>query len=132
MDQYPTVWIVDDDPDDQMLMEMAIRQILPPIPVLYLDDGEDVLPSLQVAARLPKLILLDLNMPGKNGFDTLAELRNNPQYYQLPVVIFTTSLTAEDKQRCMALGANGYFTKPAQQDHIRQLIEHLVKQWNGY
>lgn len=69
---FPAVWVVDDDADDQFLLEVAFKTINPPIYIKQLYDGDDLLPNLERADSLPKLVLLDLNMGRKGGFEALA------------------------------------------------------------
>ncbi|RIV27376.1 response regulator [Fibrisoma montanum] len=129
MTDQPVVWVVDDDPDDQLLMAMALRQIVPSIQVRFIDDGSELILLLNELESYPRLVILDLNMPVMNGFETLEEIRNIPQYQHLPVVILTTSRNAEDKERSMALGANGYYTKPANHNQTINIVSELVRHW---
>ncbi len=69
------IWVVDDDLDDQFLLEVAFKNITPPISIKQLYDGENLLPNLEKTASLPQLVLLDLNMGHQNGFETLAQIR---------------------------------------------------------
>ncbi|MCX6212875.1 response regulator [Spirosoma sp.] len=126
----PTVWVVDDDADDQYFIERAFKQLLPSITIKQLTDGDEVIPCLQEAAVLPRLILLDLNMMRQNGHETLAELRRIPAYRRLPIVVFTTSQAEADKQKSLALGANGFLTKPPTLQGILQLLSELISVWN--
>ena len=125
----PTVWIVDDDEDDQQFIRSAFLDGEPPVHVLSLSDGEELLPILAKCAELPRLLLLDINMPLKNGFETLKELRSIPAYAELPVVMLTTSSAEDDRQRSLLLGAIGFLTKPLSYDQLRQLAQQLSQQW---
>lgn len=123
------VWIVDDDEDDQQFIRSAFLNGNPSISVLSLRDGEELLPKLAESDELPRLILLDINMPRKDGFETLTELRSVAAYANLPVVMLTTSSSEEDCQRCLALGANDFLTKPLTYRELRQIAEQLSQQW---
>lgn len=125
----PTIWIIDDDEDDQHFIRAAFTDCQPAINIVSLSDGEELLPKLTEADELPRLILLDVNMPRKNGFETLKELRAIADYADLPVVMLTTSSAEEDRQRSMALGANHFLTKPLTYDQLRQLAQELSQQW---
>lgn len=130
MENAPTVWIVDDDEDDQMMIEAAFKEVIFPLAIKQLSDGDEVLSQLEKAPSLPKLILLDLNMPLKNGFDVLTELRSIPAYKKLPVVVLTTSSSEDDRRKSLALGANEFLTKPYSLKAIVHMLRRLVSEWN--
>lgn len=125
----PTVWIVDDDEDDQLFIRSAFMSGQPPIDVLLLSDGDQLLPKLNESAQLPRLILLDVNMPRQNGFETLKELRSTPGFAKLPVVMLTTSSAEDDHKRSLALGANKFLTKPLSIDQLKKLAQELSREW---
>ncbi len=125
----PTVWVVDDDPDDLYLIEHAFKCIMPSMVIKQLNDGEELLPSLEKAPVLPRLVLLDLNMQRMNGFEALAELRTNASYKDLPVIILTTSDAEGDRRRSLALGADGFLTKPPSQEGIITMLQQLTADW---
>ena len=125
----PTVWVVDDDEDDRLFIRSAFIDAHPPVAVLTLTDGDELLPLLIQCGELPRLILLDVNMPRKNGFETLSELRQLPDFADLPVVMLTTSSDEEDRQRSLALGANRFLTKPLSYGQLRELAQALSREW---
>ena len=125
----PTVWIVDDDEDDQLLIGSAFIEGEPSVKVLTLNDGDELLPKLSQSDQLPRLILLDVNMPLKNGFETLKELRQQPDFAHLPVVMLTTSSNEEDRRRSLALGANYFLTKPLSYERLKELAQELSQEW---
>ncbi|GAB4023380.1 response regulator [Spirosoma koreense] len=127
----PCVWIVDDDADDQFLFEVALKQLSPQVLVRPLYDGEELLPALQKSPVLPTLILLDLNMPRLNGFETLQQLRSQTAFASIPVVVLTTSTQDEDKEMAFQLGANGFLTKPPSFERTLALFNQLAAQWLG-
>lgn len=124
-----SVWVIDDDEDDRLIIQSAFKEIDRPISVLTFTDGDQVLPTLTRCDQLPRLILLDINMARQNGFDTLLQLRNTPHFSQLPVVMLTTSADPSDRQQSLALGASQYLTKPASYRQLVALIRELTKQW---
>ena len=125
----PTVWIVDDDEDDQLFIRSAFLAGEPPINVLTLTDGAQLLLKLNESDELPLLILLDINMPRQNGFETLNELRGVAEFADLPVVMLTTSSDEGDRSRSLALGANHFLTKPLSYDQLRALAQELSQEW---
>ena len=125
----PTVWLVDDDEDDQLFIRSAFRDGHPSVDVLILDDGTELLPTLAQCQIRPRLILLDINMPRQNGFETLAGLRRVADYADLPVVMLTTSSAEADRQRSFALGATHFLTKPLTYPQLRRLAQELTRQW---
>lgn len=130
MKNTSTVWVVDDDADDQFLIETAFREVISPLTIKQLSDGDELLPQLQETPSLPKLILLDLNMQRKNGFDVLVELRSVPAYRKLPVVVLTTSSSEDDRRKSLALGANGFLTKPCSLQAVIRMLRRLVSDWH--
>ena len=112
MNKYRLV-IVENDQDEQFFMQEGVKEsglfeLLAMVRngnVLFewLKDNPD---------NLPDLILSDLNMPGKNGYDVIAELKATPEYQQIPVIITSTSGTNATVQKCYAMGAAGYLVKP--------------------
>lgn len=125
----PSVWVVDDDEDDQIFIQSAFEDIDKEIFVLPLTDGDQLLPRLTNCDKLPQLILLDINMTRQNGFDTLAQLRNTSAFAHLPVVMMTTSSDNADRQRSLALGANQFLTKPANYNQLVNLVKDLTEEW---
>lgn len=121
--------MVDDDADDQFLLELAFQRIHPPIGIKQLYDGDELLPHLEKATSLPKLILLDLNMVRQNGFDTLRALREAAEYAHLPVIILTTSSAETDRTQSQQLKADGFLTKPLTNDDTVSMLQLLAHEW---
>ncbi|GAB3551375.1 response regulator [Spirosoma fluminis] len=124
----PPIWVVDDDEDDRLFIRSAFKSITPPIDVLVLTDGEELLSTLAAHEELPQLVLLDINMPYQNGFDTLRQLRTSQKYADLPVIMLTTSSSEDDRQRSLALGADQFVTKPASFTQLIALTQQLAQQ----
>ncbi|GAB3956415.1 response regulator [Spirosoma harenae] len=130
MNHKVPVWIVEDDEDDQYLIKLAFESIVPPVSVKLLADGDQLVPSLNQASSLPKLVLLDLNMNRQNGYETLQEIRSIPHYEGLPIVILTTSDDNADALRSYRLGANGFVTKSASQNDLVSLAQSIANTWS--
>lgn len=114
-----TLLIADDDLDDCLLIEMALRQVLVEPRLHFVHDGTELLDYFRRAETppgadvpLPDMILLDLNMPRLSGLDALAEIKADPVLRRVPVVVFTTSQSEADTKRCYELGVSAFVTKP--------------------
>jgi len=125
------IFVADDDPDDRLLIRDAFLESSDSLRLTFFEDGEGIVSSLITSSRgaLPQLILLDLNMPGKNGRDILAELKANPSLRSIPIVILTTSRNEEDIAACYDLGANSYIVKPVSYDELLEITRSLTQYW---
>ncbi|MEZ0540260.1 response regulator [Fibrella arboris] len=132
MTNQPAVWIIDDDTDDLFLIELAFKSVLPSVSLTLLEDGDDLLLRLEKTSVLPRLVLLDINMSRKNGFEALEEIRSRTAFRLLPVVMLTTSCSVHDRERALALGANGFLTKPLTIPRIIQMLQTLALEWHLY
>lgn len=124
-----TIIIADDDDDDKALMLEALQENgIEKQTVILASDGEELLSLLPAYARQPCIIFLDLNMPRKDGRETLQAIRGDELLKHIPVIIFTTSTSATDILTSYKLGSNTYFSKPFQ---YRELVS-LMKVIKGY
>lgn len=128
--RVPAVWFVDDDEDDRLFIRSAFEESSPSVSVLTLNNGEQLLAELSSTTGKPQLILLDLNMPGLNGFDTLSQVRAEPAYEHVPIVLLTTSTSEKDRERGLALGASDFITKPSGYLQLASLAQTLTQQWS--
>lgn len=119
------VFIADDDEDDRFLLASAFAQHSPECALYFAQDGLALLDELESSQAQPSLIILDLNMPRLNGFETLAYLRAQPSLGQTPIVILTTSEAEADRQRAQALGATSFISKPIDGASLEQTVRHL-------
>ena len=120
------ILIADDDEDDRMLFSDALQQVSQTIRLSMVADGMELLSMLKGAAVLPDVIFLDLNMPGKNGVDSLGEIKRDPGLRQLPVIIFTTTANHSTIDEMFALGARYYVQKPTDFDVLKNLIGNIL------
>lgn len=132
-----TILMADDDPDDRMLAQDALEESRLANPLHFVEDGVELMDYLYRrgdyadADRSPRpgLILLDLNMPKKNGREALEEIKNDPLLKRIPVVVMTTSEVEEDILRSYDLGANSYITKPVTFDGLVDVLRGLGRYW---
>jgi CheY-like chemotaxis protein len=105
------ILIAEDDRDDYELLKEAIHHVLPKFNVQRAEHGEELLKAINEKAE-PDVIFLDLNIPRKNGFDCLIELRQKEWLSSTPIVIYSTSAHFEDIDRCYKSGCTLYLVKP--------------------
>jgi CheY-like chemotaxis protein len=125
------VLVVDDNEDDRMFVRDALRQVAPEVLVAELGDGVELLEYLRDRTRpFPDLVLLDLQMPRKDGLETLAEIRLDSSLRHVPVIaVFTTATDQEFVRRAYSSGANAYVGKPSTMAGLRDIMAGLVQHW---
>ena len=107
------LYITDDDADDRLFLTEALSMQGFHGKILTFENGEQLIAHLSAVNDLAgRLVLLDLNMPVKDGYETLKELRNNKNVSGIPIIILTSSSRAEDEQSCYKLGCNDFKEKP--------------------
>ena len=123
------VLLVEDNPDDVVMIREAFEQALTPIQLYVVSQGEQAMKFVRrtdADAPRPSLILLDLNLPIRNGLDVLAELKGDTEFLSIPIVVLTTSQAPEDIQRCYSLHANAYIIKPSDYDGFADVIKQVA------
>jgi len=131
------ILMAEDDPEDRMLVEEGFEESHLANELRFVEDGEQLMDYLyqrgdyagEGAAPRPGLILLDLNMPRKDGREALAEIRTDPALRGIPVVVLTTSKAEEDILRSYNLGANSYITKPVTFGGLVNVLQTLGTYW---
>ena len=132
-----TILIADDDPDDRELTRDALKECRLANDVHFVEDGEELMDYLnrrgehkeRRSQALPGLILLDLNMPRKDGREALKEIKAHPDLRRIPIVVLTTSKADEDILRTYDLGVNSYVTKPVTFDSLVETIKVIGRYW---
>jgi two-component system, chemotaxis family, response regulator Rcp1 len=132
----PQVLLVDDNPADIDLASDALAQCHRPYQVSTVSDGEQALAFLygrgQYAGKpRPDLVLLDLNLPRKDGRAVLAEVKAHPTLRRTPVVVLTTSTARQDIAQSYSLGANSYVCKPGNLHDYVSAIHSISEFWFG-
>jgi CheY-like chemotaxis protein len=116
MNQKPFILIADDDQEDRFLLHTAFEEIGYSEDIFLVENGMQVFSYLDASEkehRIPALIILDLNMPVMDGIQTLARLKSDNRYRDIPVIIYTTSVQEVEKARCLEIGAADFIKKPA-------------------
>lgn len=132
-----TILVADDDPDDRQLTREAFEENHLANDLRFVEDGEELLDYLyqrgkygaEGAAPPPGLILLDLNMPRKDGREALQEIKADPRLRTIRVVVMTTSKAEEDVLRSYNLSAASYITKPVTFERLVEVVRTLGKYW---
>jgi CheY-like chemotaxis protein len=132
-----TVLMADDDQDDRLLVKEAFEENEFENDLRFVEDGEALMEYLRrdgkfsdpATAPRPGLILLDLNMPKKDGREVLREIKSDDALRHIPIIILTTSHEREDILRSYSVGANSFITKPVTFDGLRDLIGLIGKYW---
>jgi CheY-like chemotaxis protein len=131
------ILIAEDDPEDRMLTQDALDESLFASRFHFVEDGEELMDFLFNRHRYidpeeyprPALILLDLNMPRKDGREALQEIKADPKLRRIPVVVLTTSKAEEDVLRTYNLGVNSFITKPVTYEGLVDVMNTLSKYW---
>lgn len=135
MNELSTVLLVEDNPDDADLIEHAFRKVKIANPIAIVDNGDKAVawlegaPPYQERGPLPVLVLLDLKLPRRSGFEVLEWIRAHESTKRLTVVILTSSNQTPDIQRAYDLGANSYLVKPVGSDALLDMVRALNQYW---
>ena len=131
------ILMADDDDDDRLLARDAFTESSLNNPLFFVEDGEELLDYLYHRGRytrkeqfpLPGLILLDLNMPRKDGREALKEIKSDPNLQRIPIVILTTSKQQEDIIRSYSLGVSSFISKPVTFEKLVEVIQCIGQYW---
>ncbi len=130
MDHPFTIIFVEDNPSDLRLFNYALSQIDTPVNLTHYEHGRaflEALPTIYPASI--QCILLDLNMPFVSGWEVMEQLRQIPDYQHIPVIVFTSTNSNEEKQKAYELGANAYVSKPLEIDDLVVAVKRIVDFW---
>ena len=131
------ILVAEDDADDRFLLETAFAEKSYAEELVFVENGVelmDFLRSLEQTEKpknrpLPGFILLDLNMPKKDGREVLKEIKEHEFFKKIPVIVFTTTKNETEINRCYELGANTYVVKPVGFDSLLQTIDDIRTYW---
>ena len=131
-----TILMADDDEDDRLMTKEALEEArLLTDEIRFVEDGEELMDYLYHRDKYindsprPGFILLDLNMPRKDGREALKEIKADPHLRQIPIVVLTTSKAEEDILRTYDLGVNSFITKPVSFESLVDIMKTLKKYW---
>lgn len=130
------ILIAEDDADDRYLIGTAFAEKGYSEKIDFVENGVELLSYLENILitspdekNLPCVILLDLNMPKKDGREALKELKQHPIFKKIPVIVFTTTKNEIEIKRCYELGANSYVVKPLTFDDLLMVVENIRSYW---
>lgn len=129
------ILIGEDDADDRFLLQAAFEENGFTDTLRYMENGVELLDFLYSLnldgsqGHLPKFILLDLNMPKKDGREVLREIKQHATFRKIPVIIFSTTNNEQEMKRCYELGANSYITKPNSFESLLKTVAALRSYW---
>ena len=128
------ILLVEDNEDDILLEQEALADAKLVNLMCVVRDGEEALAYLRREGKyrdvqMPGLILLDINMPRKNGFEVLNEIKSDPGLMHIPVIMLTTSDSEADIVKSYAKGACSYITKPMDFDKFREVVKQFALYW---
>lgn len=135
----PIILIAEDDPDDRLMMREAFAERCHDCRICFAHDGvqlmrvlngeEQLSGDLDVSLVCPDLILLDLNMPLKDGREALQEIKSDPRLRTIPTIVMTTSGNEDDVRYCYQTGANSYIVKPSSYSGLLDIVSSLTRYW---
>jgi CheY-like chemotaxis protein len=131
MTLYPKILVVDDDLEDHLILLEYFKEMGNDQHVKFLENGQRAITYLEQLTEdclLPKLIVLDLNMPILNGTQTLLQIKRDSRLKHIPIIIFSTSENENEKRKCLSFGALEYLVKPVTYDEGQRMVE----KFSGY
>lgn len=122
-----SILLADDDPDDRLFFKEAVKEFPFPTHLTTVPNGEHLMQLLtNETNKLPDVLFLDLNMPRKNGFECLSEIKENEKLKGLPVIIFSTSFEQEVVNLLYKNGAQHFIRKPSEFSQFKKIIQQTL------
>lgn len=134
---FKPLLVAEDSDEDFEVLELLMQQMRVQNPIHRCTNGDKVLDFVyqdgecgeQRSAPLPSVILLDLNLPGTDGREVLEQLKQDQNFREIPIVVFTTSSNPKDVEFCYQNGANGYLIKPVDLEELERTVQAFVDYW---
>ena len=124
--KYIKIYMADDDPDDRELFMSALEEVSKDLSLVMFHNGLQLISDLASPSRiLPDIIFLDINMPFKNGIESLSDIRSNPLTARIPVIIYSTSNDPDLIAKTRSLGATLYAVKPSDYTKLKLSLIHI-------
>jgi CheY-like chemotaxis protein len=131
------ILVAEDDADDRLLIQKAFTKSWEAGKLIYVENGEELVKYLKRQAPYineteyprPQIVLLDLNMPKKDGREALKEIKTDKNLCKIPVIVFTTSRQPDDIENMYKLGSNSYITKPSSFDGLLTVAKEIEMYW---
>lgn len=130
--QINRILVVEDDPDDLQIMREAFEEVTDKrTEIEFLDTGDQLINRMTElpAHKLPSLLILDMNLPGRNGLEILLQVKKESRYAHIPIVIITTSNAESDRDRSYRVGANCFISKPDSYKGMLDMFHCIVTLW---
>lgn len=129
------ILLVEDNPDHAMLVSGSLEGGDLPLEIVHAEGGAQALDHMEAVragrAAAPNLVLLDLNMPGIDGFDVLDALKSDPEFHLIPTVVLSTSTAAVDIRRALGAHANSFAVKSPDFDEMDRDVRSLRQYWSA-
>ena len=127
--QVNYILIAEDDEDDQYLLSSAFKELASEIELIFVQNGIELINHFKRVDEgkfsLPSLLVVDLNMPKKNGKEAIRELISKSYFKHFPTIVFSTTGNEIERTRCAELGVNEYFVKPSNYRTLLQVVSRF-------
>ena len=132
MEKSKYILIAEDDEDDQFLLKAAFKEISREMELVFVENGIELLNyfkkyDARIVDSLPALLVVDLNMPKKNGKEAIKELIEKDYFRTFPTIIFSTTGNEIEKSRCKELGINDFFVKPSNYEALLSIVSQFME-----
>jgi CheY-like chemotaxis protein len=132
------ILVAEDDSDDRFLLQTAFKEKGYDDKLEFVENGVELLEFLSAIQHdksgedtYPYFIMLDLNMPKKDGREVLKEIKQHPVFKKIPIIVFTTTKNENEIKRCYELGANTYIVKPVSYEGLLKVLDNIRTYWSN-